>query len=141
MSQEKYVNDILVRFSLSECNTVSTPMYTNQKFILNDGEEKIDFKLYRNLVGNLLHLINSRPNILQATSLLSRFMQGPSRHHLGATKRILRYLKGTSSFGTWYTNSNNFRLYGYSDSNWGGCIDDHNNITCYVFFMDDGAIS
>ena len=117
MSQEKYVNDILARFSLSECNPVSESMCTNQKFNLDDGEEKIDVQLYRILVGNLLYLINSRLDILQATSLLSKFMQGPSKHHLGATKRILIYVKGTSSFGMWYTNSNNFRLYGYSDIN------------------------
>ena len=141
MSPEKYVNDILARFILSECNNVSTPMCTNQKFSLNDGEEKIDFKLYRSLIGSLPHLTNSKPNILQATSLLSKFMQGPSRHHLGATTRILRYLKCTSSFGMWYTNINNFRLYGYSESNWGGCVDDRNSTTSYVFFMDNGAMS
>ena len=141
MSQEKYVNDILERFSLSECNPMNTPMCRKQNFILDDGVEKIDVQLYQSLVGSSLYLANSRLNILQATSLLFMFMQGPSKHHLGATKRILRYLKVTSSFGMWYTNSNNFRLYGYSDNDYGGCVDDCKSTTGYVFFMASGAIS
>ena len=81
MSEEKYFNDILERFSLSECNPMNTPMCTKENFSLDDGVEKIDVQLYRSLVGNLLYLANSRLDILQATSLLFRFMQGPSNHH------------------------------------------------------------
>ena len=68
-------------------------------------------------------------------------MQCPSKHHLEAVKRILRYLKGTSSFGMSYTISNNFRLYGYFDRDWGGCVDDHKSTIGYVFFMGSGAIT
>lgn len=116
ISQEKYVSDLLKRFNLKEGNAVSTPMCSNKKFCMNDGEEKVDAQVYRSLIESLLYLTNSRLVILQAISLLSKFMQSPSKHHLGATKRILRYLKGTSSTGLWYKHSNNFELYGFSYS-------------------------
>ncbi|KAG8502460.1 hypothetical protein CXB51_000380 [Gossypium anomalum] len=141
MSQEKYVNDLLEKFNLKDCNLVSTPMCTNKKFCLDDEGETIDCQLFRSLIGSLLYLTNSRPDILQATSLLSRYMQSPSKHHFGAAKRILRYLKGTSSFGIWYKFSNNPRLYGFSDSDLGGCIEDRKSTTGYVFTMGSEAVS
>ncbi|KAG8490934.1 hypothetical protein CXB51_014700 [Gossypium anomalum] len=67
--------------------------------------------------------------------------KSPSKHHFGAAKRILRYLKGTSSFGIWYKFSNNPRLYGFSDSDLGGCIEDRKSTTGYVFTMGSGAVS
>ncbi|KAL0345417.1 UNVERIFIED_CONTAM: Retrovirus-related Pol polyprotein from transposon TNT 1-94 [Sesamum radiatum] len=102
ISQHKYVKDLLEKYNMKECNAIRTPMIMNQKFCLDDGEEKVDVQLYRSLVGSLLYLTNSRPDILQATALLSRFMQNPSNIHFGAAKRILRYLKGNTFlwFGT-----------------------------------------
>ena len=108
---------------------------------MDEGGENAEAQLYRILIGGLLYLTNSRLDILQATSLLSRFMQSPTKHHLGAAKRILRYLKGMISFGLWYKHSNDFKLSGFLDSNWGGCIDDRRSTTGYVFTMGSGAIS
>ncbi|KAL0424084.1 UNVERIFIED_CONTAM: Retrovirus-related Pol polyprotein from transposon TNT 1-94 [Sesamum radiatum] len=141
ISQHKYVKDLLEKYNMKECNAIRTPMIMNQKFCLDDGEEKVDVQLYRSLVGSLLYLTNSRPDILQATALLSRFMQNPSNIHFGAAKRILRYLKGTRSFGLWYSNSNNFELLGFSDSDWAGSIDDRKSTTGYLFMLGSNAIS
>ena len=113
ISQEKYVNDLLEKFQMKDCNPVKFPMNTNQKFNLNDGEERIDDHLYRSLIGSMLYLKNRCPDIMFATSFLSRFMQNPSKLHYGAAKRVLRYLMGTSSYGIWYTNNvDNFQLCG-----------------------------
>lgn len=140
-SQQKYVNDLLTKFNMKDCNSVTTPMITNHKYCLDDGEEKVDSQLYRSLVGSLLYLTNSRPDILQATSLLSRFMQSPSKVHFGAAKRVLRYLKGTSSYGLFYSSSDNFKLYGFSDSDWAGSLDDRRSTTGYLFLLGSSAIS
>lgn len=107
ISQEEYANDLLEKFKLKNCNPMKTSMNTNKKFCLNDGEEKIDVQEYQSLIGSLLYLTNTRLDIKQATSFMSRFMQSPSKLHHGAAKRVLRYLRGTSSYGIWYTNSNN----------------------------------
>ncbi|XP_058004738.1 retrovirus-related Pol polyprotein from transposon RE1 isoform X1 [Hevea brasiliensis] len=141
ISQEKYVNDLLKKFMMKDCNPVKTPMITNHKYSLDDGEENADFQVYRNLVGSLLYLTNSCLDILQATGLLSRFMQNPSKIHYGAAKRVLRYLKGTCSYGLWYSNTNNFKFCRFSNSDWAGSIDDHKSTTGYLFKLRSNAIS
>ncbi|KAL4325065.1 hypothetical protein GQ457_11G028180 [Hibiscus cannabinus] len=107
----------------------------------DDGEGKVDAQLYRSLVGSLLYLTISRPDILQATSLLSRFMQSPSKVHYGAAKRVLRYLKETCSYGLWYSNSGNFKLLGFSDSDWAGSVDDRKSTIGYLFMLGSNVIS
>ena len=141
MSQKKYASDLLGKLGMHDCNPMKTPMNTNQKFNLNDGEEKVDVGDYRSLVGSLLYLTNSRPDIMYATSLLSRFMQSPSKLHYGAAKRVLRYVKGTCSYGLLYTNANNLKLCGFSDSDWAGSLDDRRSTTGYVFNLGSGAIA
>ncbi|KAI9170383.1 hypothetical protein LWI28_027097 [Acer negundo] len=142
ISQEKYVNDLFEKFQMKDCNPVKFPMNTNQKFSLNDGEERIDGHLYRSLIGSMLYLKNCRPDIMFATSFLSRFMQNPSKLHYEAAKRMLRYFKGTSSYGIWYTNNvDNFQLCGYSDSDWAGSVDDRRSTTGYIFNLGSGAIA
>ncbi|GLU00818.1 hypothetical protein SLE2022_181580 [Rubroshorea leprosula] len=141
ISQEKYAKDLLKKCRMEDCNSVGTPMVSNQKFSLDDGEEKVDAHAYRSLIGSLLYLTNSRPDITFATSVLSRFMQSPSRTHYGAARRILRYLKGTISFGILYAKNEQFNLFGYSDSDWAGCVDDRRSTSGYAFFLGSGAIS
>ena len=141
ISQQKYVKDLLEKFNLKDCNPVKNSMITNQNFSLDDGEAKVDAQMYRSLVGSLLYLTNSRPYILQATSLLPRFMQNPSKMHYGAAKRVLRYLKGTCFYGLWHSNSNNFKLFGFSDSDWAGSLDDGKSTTRYLFKLGSNAIS
>nr|CAD1837278.1 unnamed protein product [Ananas comosus var. bracteatus] len=78
-----------------DCNSVAKPIGTNLKLSVNDGAKKVDANNYISLIGSLLYVTHTRPNILFSTSLLSRFMQNPSKIYLGAAKQILRYLKGT----------------------------------------------
>ena len=77
---------------------------------------------------------------MQATSLLSRFMQNPSRVHFGATISVLRYLKVTSSYGLCYSSANNLELCGYSDSDWVGSLDDRKSTSDYIFNISSSAI-
>ncbi|GKV09291.1 hypothetical protein SLEP1_g20815 [Rubroshorea leprosula] len=116
-------------------------MVSNQKFSLNDGEEKVDVHAYRSLIGSLLDLTNNRLDIAFATSVLSRFIQSPSKTHYGAARRILRYLKETISFGILYGKNDQFNLFGYSNSDWAGCVDDRHSTSGYAFFLGSGAIS
>ncbi|XP_056687110.1 secreted RxLR effector protein 161-like [Spinacia oleracea] len=73
--------------------------------------------------------------------MLARFMQKPSQIHLQAIKRVLRYLKGTSDYGIWYTPNKNSELIGYSDSDWAGSIDDMKSTSGYVFLLGNGVFS
>ena len=89
ISQKKYTEDLLKKFKMYGCKLVSTPLVTNEKLQKVDGAPKADASRYRSLVGSLLYLTTTRPDIMFATSLLSRFMQNPSQIHLGVGKRIL----------------------------------------------------
>jgi hypothetical protein len=109
-------------------------------FSVEDGAEKVDAQSYRSLVGSLLYLTTTRPDIMHAVGLISRFMQSPSKIHFGAAKRILRYVCGTRNYGIWYTSSNNFGLVGYTDSDWAGSFDDRKSTSGYVFSLGSGAV-
>ncbi|RHN42089.1 putative RNA-directed DNA polymerase [Medicago truncatula] len=124
ITQEKYIHDLLKKFRLESCKPVSTPMALNEKLQLNDGSEKADPKAYRSLVGSLIYLTNTRPDIVHSVSLVSRFMNEPSKLHFAAAKRILRYLQGTKKLGIKYVKEENNELVGYTDSDWAGSFDD-----------------
>ncbi|OIT23111.1 putative mitochondrial protein, partial [Nicotiana attenuata] len=93
ISQRKYAIDLLKRFNMLNCKTVPTPINVNEKLQLEDGTEKVDGSYFRSLVGGLIYLTHSRPDISFSVGVISRFMHKPLKHHLGAAKRILRYQK------------------------------------------------
>ncbi|KAH9768805.1 hypothetical protein KPL71_011738 [Citrus sinensis] len=117
--QKKYAREILKKFKLEECKEMSTPMNSKEKLCKEDGTEKVDQAYFRSLIGCLMYLTATRPDILNAVSILSRFMHCASEWHLKAAKRVLRYVKGTCNFGIKFTRSKEFKLFGYSDSDWG----------------------
>ena len=119
---------------------MSIPMTTNEKLSKDDGSEKINEGLYRSLIGSLLYLTTSRPDILFAVSVLSRFMHSPSEKHFSAAKRVLRYIKGTIDLGVQFSKfvEGDLKLLGYSNSDWGGCVDDSRSTLGYLFSLGSG---
>ncbi|KAA3465642.1 Copia protein [Gossypium australe] len=93
ISQETYVEDLLKKFQMSTCKSVPTPMAHNEKLQEEDGEEMDDEMLYRSLVGSLIYLTNTRPDIVQPVSVLSKFMSKLRRSHYAVAKRVLRSKK------------------------------------------------
>ncbi|KAL5794299.1 hypothetical protein ACOSP7_002893 [Xanthoceras sorbifolium] len=122
--QKKYTKEILKKFQMEECKAISTPMNQKEKLNKKDGTDKVDERYFRNLIGCLMHLTVTRPDILFAVSLLSQFMHCASEIHLIAAKRILRYIKGTVNYGVKFEKCQSFKLCGFSDSDWAGSIDD-----------------
>lgn len=141
VSQKKYTENILMKFRMHDCKPVATPVVTNEKLQKEDGSPKADASLYRSLIGSLLYLSATRPDIMYATSLLSRFMQSPSKVHYGAAKRILRYLQGTKDYGIWYKPITSSNLTGYTDSDWAGSLDDMKSTSGYTFSLGSGIFS
>ena len=101
---------------MKNSKSVNTLLVQNKKLIVEDGTDKVDGSVYRSLIGCLLYLTATRSDVMFAASLLSRFMQSPSELHFKATKRVLRYIKGTIDYGIWYEKSKNLRLIGFTDS-------------------------
>ncbi|KAK6156644.1 hypothetical protein DH2020_010892 [Rehmannia glutinosa] len=99
ISQEGYAKEILKRFKMDNCKPINTPVECGIKLSKYDGEEKVDPTLYKSLVGSLRYLTCTRPDILYATGVISRYMENPTTTHMKAAKRILRYLKGTINYG------------------------------------------
>ncbi|XP_021299428.1 uncharacterized protein LOC110428079 [Herrania umbratica] len=93
----------------------------------SDGSIDADGFIYRSMIGSLLYLSATKPNIMYATSLLSRFMQALSLLHFKAVKRILRHIKGTVEYGLMYRGKDGNELQGFSDSDWAGAVDDSNS--------------
>lgn len=116
LNQQKYAVKILKKFRMQNCKPVPTPLILNTKFSKEDGAEKCDASLFRSLIGSLLYLTASRPDLMYAASLLSRFMQSPSNIHFAAAKRVLRYLKGTVKLGIWFRPVEEGALLGFVDS-------------------------
>ncbi|KAB1228243.1 hypothetical protein CJ030_MR7G001970 [Morella rubra] len=120
------------------CKSVATLLVLQEKMKREDGSKKADVSIFRSLIGSLLYLTATRPDIMYATSLLSRFMQSPSQVDFGAAKRILRYLQGTLEYGIWYTSTSNSKLVGFTDSDWAGSVDDMKSTSGYAFSLGSG---
>ncbi|KAL1204544.1 Retrovirus-related Pol polyprotein from transposon RE2 [Cardamine amara subsp. amara] len=132
--QEKYASKLVEKFGMKESKSVSSPLTPNDKKIEND-EEYDEPSKFRSIVGGLLYLCASRPDLMFASSYLSRYMSAPLMKHYQEAKRVLRYVKGTSHFGVQFTSVENPELYGYSDSDWGGSNEDKKSTSGYVFTL------
>lgn len=99
ISQSKYVKDLLKNFGLFNSKPIRTPMVTRYKLIKDDKYSKGNITLYRYMIGGLLHLTQTRPNIMKVVYLVARFHVDPKESHVTTVKRIFRYLKGTIDYG------------------------------------------
>jgi len=112
ISQAQYVNEVLERFNMQESKATITPTVMGLKLSKEDNIKDFDPSLYKSIVGSLMYLTATRPDIMFVVSLISRFMERPKEAHWEAEKRILRYVKGTKSFGILYIASECLDLVG-----------------------------
>ena len=137
--QKKYLQHLLERYGMQNCSSLTCPMYPNSKLSLDDDSPEVDSTLYRQLIGSLLYLANTRPDLSFSMSILSQFSTHPRRSHWQAAIRVLRYLRGTLDYGLHYAGGD--VLVGYSDSDWAGCVDTRRSTTGYCFMFGSGLIS
>jgi len=122
--QAKYIQDMLKRFNMKDLKGSPTPMATKVHLELNPNGKDVDQKVYRSMIGSLLYLCASRPDIVLSVGVCARYQAAPKESHLMAVKRIFRYLVHTPNFGLWYPRDSPFSLCGYTDSDWAGDKDD-----------------
>ena len=124
------------------CNPSPMHINMNENSVLDNGTGATNASHYRSLVCGLNYLSHTRPDITFSVSLISRFMHSPLKQHLGASKRILRYVPGTTSHRIWYSKvSGFFRLVRFTNSDWAGSLDDHNSTSGNSFSHVSGAVS
>ena len=139
--QSKYAKSLLVKFGLEDCKPVSISLPTGEKLKKVDGSKLADEGLYRKIVGSLLYLTATRPDLMYAASLLSRFMTSPTKKHMGVARRVLRYVQGTLNYGIQYVRNHSATLIGFCDANWAGSEDDSRSTSGYAFSFGSGAFS
>jgi hypothetical protein len=113
ISQTKYTHDMLKKFDMVNAKPIKTPMPTNRHLDLSEEGKAMDTKVYRSMIGSLLYLCASRPDIMLSVCMCARFQANLKECHLMAIKRILKYLAHTHNFGLWYPKGSKFDLLGY----------------------------
>ncbi|GJS71368.1 putative ribonuclease H-like domain-containing protein [Tanacetum coccineum] len=139
--QDKYVADILRKFSFTDVRTTSTPMDTEKPLLKDSDDDDVDVHLYRSMIGSLMHLTSSRPDIMCKVCACARFLVIPKVSHLHAVKRIFTYLKGQPKLGLWYLRDSSFDLVAYSDSDYAGVSFDRKSTTGGCQFLGCRLIS
>ncbi|KAK6145332.1 hypothetical protein DH2020_022152 [Rehmannia glutinosa] len=141
LCQQKCSRDLLKKFGMIECKPISTPMEPNSKMCAHEGKDLEDTTMYRQLVGSLIYLTLTRPDISFSVGVMSRYMQNPKKTHLEAVRQILRYIKSTMDYGILYKRGGNCKVIGYCGADYGGDHDTRRSTTGYVFMLGSGAIS
>ncbi|XP_019058293.1 PREDICTED: uncharacterized protein LOC109116759, partial [Tarenaya hassleriana] len=141
LCQRKYTLELLEDYGLLGSKPVITPMETKAKLSQSSGNLLADASYYRQLVGKLIYLSVTRPDICFVVQNLSQFMSQPRTPHLHAAFRVLRYLKSSPSQGLFYSASSSMTLKAYSDADWGSCPDTRRSVTGYCVFLGSSMVS
>eukprot|EP00253_Pinus_taeda_P022324 PITA_22324 len=124
VSQGKYVNEILKKFHMGSSKPMETPLARNWRKEDATSSEVVEATIYKKLVGSLMYLVNTRLEICFAVNHLNKEMVKPTKLYWKATKHVLRYLKGTTQFGFWYSRTEGVKLQGFIDADWVGIPSD-----------------
>jgi hypothetical protein len=133
--QTKYTKELIKKFNTAELMPVSTPMSTTISLDLDKNGEAANQREYRRLVGSLLYLTATKPDIQFAISLCARFQATPRSSHRTTVQRIFRYHKHTFEFGIWHYASSSLYLVGFSDADFVGCGIDRKSTSGTCHFL------
>ncbi|WVZ49975.1 hypothetical protein U9M48_001281 [Paspalum notatum var. saurae] len=141
LDQEQYALELLQRAGMAHCNSIRTPIDTKSKLSATDGQPVSNPTEYRSIAGALQYLTLTRPDLQYAVQQACLFMHAPRTSHYKLLKRILRYVKGTTSYGLHLSRSSKHDLVAYSDADWGGCPDTRRSTSGYCIFYGDNLVS
>ncbi|GKC97555.1 retrovirus-related pol polyprotein from transposon TNT 1-94 [Tanacetum coccineum] len=134
-NQSKYIKEMLKKFSLEESKPIKTPMSSDTKLTKDEECESVYSTKYRGMIGSLLYLMASRPDIMFSVCLCARFQEAPKTSHLEVVKRIFRYIKGTMHLGLWYPKETGIETVVYADSDHVGDYKDRKSTSGICTFM------
>jgi hypothetical protein len=135
LSQEKYIQDHLDRASLTDHRTAETPMELNVHLMATDGEPLEDPTRYHHIVGSLVYLGVTRPDISYYVHILSQFISAPTQIYYSHLLRVLRYLHGTISCRLFFPRSSSLQLQAYCDATWASDPSDRHSLSAYCVFL------
>ncbi|KAL9245201.1 hypothetical protein vseg_018879 [Gypsophila vaccaria] len=141
VNQRKYVLDILTDLNMVNCSTVSFPMVKGLKLSPDQGDLLPDPEVYRRVIGRLLYLTLTRPDIMYSVQHLSQFLSSPRVPHFQAALHVIKYLKGTINLGLFYSADASLTLSVYSDADWGQCAFTSRSLSGYCVFLGSSLVS
>eukprot|EP00253_Pinus_taeda_P023612 PITA_23612 len=139
--QTKYLKQILKKYGMEDAKPVCTPMVTGCSLSANYESAAVHQPTYRSMIGSLLYLTGTRPDIMHAVGIVGRFQANPKETHLQAVKRIFKYRQGTQNYGLWYPRDIDLTLHAYTDADWAGSVDDRKSTSGGAFFMGSRLVS
>ena len=138
--QRKYALELLHYTDMLDCKPSSIHMIPNLKLSKEDGDMLEDREMYRRIVGKLMYLTITRPDIMFAVNKLCQFSSAPHTSHLGAVYKVLQYIKGTVGHGLFYSTSPDLILKGFAGADWAACVDSRRSTTGFTMFVGDSLI-
>ncbi|GKA50311.1 retrovirus-related pol polyprotein from transposon TNT 1-94 [Tanacetum coccineum] len=141
INQSKYASEIVKKYGLHSTDSVDTPMIENKKLDEDLQGKPVDATLYRGMIGSLMYLTSSRPDLNYVVCLCARYQAKPTEKHLQAVKRIFRYLNGTINMGLWYSKDTDMSLTAYADADHAGCQDTRRSTSGSAQFLGDKLVS
>ncbi|CAM8904632.1 unnamed protein product [Rhodiola kirilowii] len=144
ISQSKYAKNLIKKFDLENDAGKShkkTPAATHLKITEDDAGTSVNQMLYRSMIGSLLYLTASRPDIAYVVGVCARYQANPKESHLLQVKRIIKYVCETADYGIWYTKDTNSFLVGYCDADWVGNAEDQMSTSGGCFFLGNNLVS
>ncbi|GKD56184.1 retrovirus-related pol polyprotein from transposon TNT 1-94 [Tanacetum coccineum] len=141
INQSKYALESLKKYGFDSCDPVDTPMVEKSKLDEDKEGKAVDPSHYRGMIGTLLYLTASRPDLQFAICMCARYQARPTEKHLHVVKRIFRYLRGTINWGLWYLKDSSIALTAFADANHAGCQDTRRSTSGSMQFLGDRLIS
>ena len=142
LSQRKYTLDLLKETGMSACQPIDTPMEEGLKLCVESNQIPVDKGRYQRLVGRLMYLAHTRPDLAYALSVVSQFMHNPGEQHMNSVMRILRYLKSAPGKGIMFTKKEDWQNVSvYTDADWAGAIDDRRSTSGYFTFVGGNLVT
>ena len=141
ISQSKYAKNLVKKFGLESTSPVRTLMSPNVKLNVDLLGKSVDSFLYRNMIGSLLYLIASRPNISYSVEVYASYQANLKESHMITLKKIIKYVKSIADFKVWYSKDTNDVLAGYFGANWADNVDDRKSTSRGCFYVGIGTVA
>lgn len=141
INQAKYTQELIKKFGMSCSKPTYIPMSQSTLLDKDETGKNVDITQYRRIIGSLLYLTASRPDIMFAVGVCARFQVNPKESHLNAVKKIIKYIKSTQNLGLWYSKEGGIELKGYTDSDFAGCKVDRKSTSGICQFLGQRLVS
>ncbi|XP_059654657.1 secreted RxLR effector protein 161-like [Cornus florida] len=141
ISQSKYAKELVKKFGMKDSKHVQTPMSTSSKLDRDSDPNKVDHFLYRSMIGSLLYLAATRPDISFSVGICATYQADPREQHILAVKHIIHYVNSILNYGLHYSFEFNSEIEGYTDANWAGNKDDRKSTSGDCFYVGTNLVS